>query len=66
MKPSFPNSDTSELRCPKCHSALEVSVTEEGGELREYLQCWHCFSSIPSQTMRIPIHKLGPKMATIH
>jgi len=56
MKPSnlfYPN----ELTCSKCHRALEVSVVEEFGELREYLQCWHCFQSVPSHTMRIPIHK---------
>ena len=62
----YPITDTPELRCPKCHRALEVSVTEEDGELKEYLQCWHCFSSIPLHTMRIPIHKLGPEMATFH
>jgi hypothetical protein len=34
-----------------------VSVIEESGQFKEYLQCWHCFSSVPSHTMRIPIHK---------
>jgi len=56
MKPTdFLNPN--QIRCSKCHRALEVSVIEESGQFKEYLQCWHCFSSVPSHTMRIPIHK---------
>lgn len=56
MKPTdFLNPN--ELTCPKCHRVLEVSVIEESGELKQYLQCWHCFQSVPSHTMRIPLSK---------
>ncbi len=57
MKSTLPYNPT-EPTCHKCHRALEESVVFEDGELRRYLQCWHCFTSVPSHTMRIPIHTL--------
>jgi predicted amidophosphoribosyltransferase len=46
-----------ELTCSRCNRPLEVTVCEEFGRNQEYLQCWHCFTSVPSHTMRIPLHK---------
>lgn len=55
---SFTFHNPSELTCSICHRALEETVVEEDGELRTYLQCWHCFTSFPAYSMRIPVHSL--------
>jgi DNA-directed RNA polymerase subunit RPC12/RpoP len=42
--------DIHTMKCSKCNRPFEISVTaNEAGELETYLQCWHCFISIPVQ-----------------
>jgi hypothetical protein len=40
--------DINNMKCSKCNRPFEISVVaNEAGELETFLQCWHCFISIP-------------------